>query len=146
VVTRFDPFRDLDRMAERMLSTASDMNAAMRAMPMDVFRAGDHYMLMCDLPGVDPGSIDVSVDGRVLTVRAERSPRSDDVEWLTRERTVGTFVRQLTLGDGLDAARIEAAYVDGVLSLSIPIAEQAKPRKIAVTHHLGTPQLGGTTG
>jgi HSP20 family protein len=135
VVTRFDPFRDLDRLAERMFSTATDMGQAMRAMPLDVFRAGDHYLMLCDLPGIDPGSIDVSVDGRVLTVRAERSARSDEVEWLTRERPTGTFVRQVTVGSGLDLDHIEASYTDGVLALSIPVAEQAKPRKISVAHH-----------
>ena len=142
MVTRFDPFRDLDRLAERMLGAASDMSQAMRAIPMDVFRAGDHYILLCDLPGADPGSIDVSVDGRALTVRAERSARSDEVEWLTRERPNGTFVRQLTLGDGLDLEHIDATFSDGVLTLSIPVAEQAKPRKVAVTHQHGAAQLG----
>jgi HSP20 family protein len=139
VVTRFDPFRDLDRLAERVFSTATDMGQAMRAMPLDVFRAGDHYLMLCDLPGIDPGSIDVSVDGRTLTVRAERSARSEDVEWLTRERPTGTFVRQVTVGNGLDLEHIEASYTDGVLALSIPVAEQAKPRKIAVAHHRDAP-------
>jgi HSP20 family protein len=141
VVTRFDPFRDLDRLAERMLGAASDMSQTMRAMPMDVFRSGDHFVLLCDLPGADPGSVDVSVDGRTLTVRAERSPRSDEVDWLTQERPSGTFARQLTLGDGLDLDQIEATYSDGVLALSIPVAEQAKPRRVAVTHQHGTAQL-----
>jgi len=141
VVTRFDPFRDFDRLAERMLSTATDMSQTIRAMPMDVYRSGDHYVLHCDLPGADPGSIDVSVDGRTLTIRAQRSPRGDDVEWLTQERPSGAFVRQLTLGDGLDLDHIEAAYTDGVLTLSLPMAEQAKPRKVAVTHAGGTSQL-----
>jgi HSP20 family protein len=138
VVMRFDPFRDVDRFAERLLNTASDMGHAMRAVPMDVYRAGDHVVLHCDLPGADPGSIDVGVDGRTLTVRAERSPRAEDVEWLTRERPTGTFVRQLTLGGGLDLEHIEATYADGVLTVSVPVAEQAKPRKVAVTHLSGS--------
>src|SRR5439155_1624181 len=83
----------------------------------DLFRAGDHYLMLCDLPGIDPGSIDVSVDNRTLTIRAERSARSEDVEWLTRERPTGTFVRQVTVGSGLDLEHIDAGYTDGVLSL-----------------------------
>ena len=129
----FDPFRDFDRLAERMLSTAADMSQSMRSMPVDLYRSGDHYVLHCDLPGVDPGSVDVGLDGRVLTIRATRSPRSDDVEWLTRERAVGTFVRQLTLGAGLDLERIEATYTDGVLTLTLPVAPEARPRKIDVS-------------
>jgi HSP20 family protein len=134
MVTRYDPFRDFDALASRLLSQAADMGQTMRAMPVDLFRSGDHYVLLCDLPGVDPGSVDVGVDGRVLTIRAQRSARADDVEWLTRERPTGTFVRQLTLGPGLDLDRIEAAYNDGVLSLTLPVAEQAKPRRIEVAH------------
>ena len=134
VVMRFDPFRDFDRLTERLLTTAADMGQTMRAMPLDVYRAGDHYVLHCDLPGADPGSIDVGVDGRTLTIRAQRSARAEDVEWLTNERPTGTFVRQLSLGNGLDLEHIEATYADGVLTLSIPVAEQAKPRKVTVTH------------
>ena len=105
---RFDPFRDVDRLAERLLSSASDIGQAMRSMPLDVYRSGDHYVIHCDLPGADPGSVDVSVDGRSMTVRAQRSPRADDVEWLTQERQTGVFVRQLTLGPGLDTEHIDA--------------------------------------
>jgi HSP20 family protein len=139
VVMRFDPFRDFDRLTERLLSTATDLGQTMRSVPLDVYRTGDHVMLVCDLPGMDPGSIDVGMDGRMLTIRAQRSPRDEGVEWLTHERSTGTFVRQLTMGDGLDLEHVEASYTDGVLTLSIPVAEQAKPRKIAVTHTAGTP-------
>lgn len=132
MVVTFDPFRDFDRLAERMLSTAADMSQTMRTMPVDLFRSGDHYVLHCDLPGVDPGSVDVNLDGRVLTIRAQRSPRRDDVEWLTRERPVGTFVRQLTLGAGLDLERIDATFADGVLTLTLPVAAEARPRRIDV--------------
>jgi len=134
VVTRFDPFRDLDSLTERMLSRAADMSQAMRTMPIDLFRSGDHYVLRCDLPGADPGSVDVGVDGRLLTIRAQRSTPPEDVEWLTQERPTGTFVRQLTLGYGLDVEQIEATYADGVLTLSLPVAEEARPRQITVTH------------
>ena len=143
MVTRYDPFRELDSLASRLLDQASGMSQSMRAMPMDLFRSGDHYVLLCDLPGIDPGSVDIGLDGRVLTVRAERSQRGDDVEWLTQERPTGTFVRQLTLGSGLDVDRIEATYNDGVLSLSIPVAEEAKPRKISVNAGSGSTVLTG---
>lgn len=142
MVTRFDPFRDLDDMASRLLDRASGMSQSMRAMPMDLFRSGDHYVLLCDLPGIDPGSVDVGVDGRVLTIRAERSQRGEDVDWLTQERPTGTFVRQLTLGAGLAVDRIEATYDDGVLSLTLPVAEEAKPRRIQVAHGGGTTAIG----
>jgi len=144
MVTRFDPFRDLDTLASRLLNQASDMGSTMRAMPMDLFRSGDHYVLLCDLPGIDPGSVDVGVDGRVLTIRAQRSTRGQDVEWLTQERPTGTFVRQLTLGAGLDVERINATYADGVLTLTLPVAETAKPRRIEVAHSAGSQVLGGT--
>ena len=134
MVIRFDPFRDVDRLAERLFSSVTEMGQAMRGMPLDVYRSGDHYVVHCDLPGADPGSVDVAVDGRSLTVRAQRSPRAEDVDWLTQERTTGVFVRQLTLGPGVDLEHIDATYTDGVLTLTIPVAEQARPRRIEVTH------------
>jgi HSP20 family protein len=134
VVTRFDPFRDIDRLTERLFASVGEAQQSMRAMPVDLYRSGDHFVLRCDLPGVDPGSIDVGVDGRMLTIRGERSQASNDVEWLTQERATGTFARQLTLGPGVDLERIEATYADGVLTLTLPVAEAAKPRRIEVMH------------
>jgi HSP20 family protein len=133
VANRFDPFRDLDRLAERMFTSAVDLGQAMRAMPMDLYRDGDHWVLLCDLPGVDPATIDVDVDGRMLTIRAERKAGPEGVEWLVAERVSGTFARQLALGDGVDVEGISASYDDGVLTLTLPVAEAAKPRKIAVS-------------
>jgi len=124
----WDPFRELDRLAASML----DSRQGPRVMPIDLHRDGDHYVLSADLPGVDPGSIDVDVDGQLLTIRAERTLRSDDVQWLIHERPSGSFLRQLTLGDGLDTAAISAHYDNGVLSVVIPVSEQAKPRKVEV--------------
>jgi HSP20 family protein len=125
----WDPFRELDRLAAGML----DSRQGPRVMPIDLHRDGDHYVLSADLPGVDPGSIDVDVDGQLLTIRAERTLRSDsDVQWLVHERPSGSFLRQLTLGDGLDTASISAHYDNGVLSVVIPVTEQAKPRKVEV--------------
>ena len=125
----WDPFRELDRLA----STVLDSTQGPRVMPIDLHRDGDHYVLSADLPGVDPGSIDVDIDGQLLTIRAERTLRSsDDVRWLVRERPSGSFLRQLTLGDGLETGEISAHYDNGVLSVVIPVSEQAKPRKIEV--------------
>ncbi|HET8779452.1 MAG TPA: Hsp20/alpha crystallin family protein [Agromyces sp.] len=130
----WDPFRELDRLAAGML----DSRQGPRVMPIDLHRDGDHYVLSADLPGVDPGSIDVDVDGQLLTIRAERTLRSnDDVQWLAHERPSGSFLRQLTLGDGLDTNAISAHYDNGVLSVVIPVSEQAKPRKVEVQ---STPQ------
>lgn len=125
----FDPFRELDRVAAHLF----DSQQGPRLMPIDLHKEGDHYVLSADLPGVDPGSIDVDVDGQVLTVRAERTKRSDEgITWLAHERPSGSFLRQLNLGDGLDTERISAHYDNGVLSVMIPVSERAKPRKVEV--------------
>ena len=102
-------------------------------MPMDLYRDGDHYVLTADLPGIDPGSVDIDVDGQLLTIRAERTLRgADGVKWITREREAASFLRQLNLGQGIDTERISASYSNGVLSVTIPVSERAKPRKIEV--------------
>ncbi|MGB8022473.1 MAG: Hsp20/alpha crystallin family protein [Candidatus Nanopelagicales bacterium] len=132
-VLRFDPFRDLDRLTEQMLGVPVGSARAPRFMPMDLYRSGDHYVLHADLPGVDPGSVDVSVDNGTLTIRAERSGRTDEsVEWLASERFTGSYMRQLSLGDGIAAERIAATYENGVLTVTIPMAEKAKPRRIQI--------------
>jgi len=143
---RFDPFQDLDRLTERMFSVATDMGQASRVMPVDLYRSGESYVLHCDLPGIDPGSLDLGVDGRVLTIRAQRSPRAEQVEWLAQERATGTYVRQFTLSNNLDLEHIEATYADGVLTLALPMTEDAKPRRIPVTHRSGSRALGTGTG
>jgi len=141
MATRIDPFREMDRLLTSVL--AADRSTALaQAMPMDLYRSGDHYVLHVDLPGVDPGSIDVNVEDRTLTVRAQRSPRTDDdVQWLAKERPSGTYARQLTLGRGLALDAISATYSDGVLTLTIPVAEEAKPRRIEVQHGASAPAL-----
>ncbi|MFI2487174.1 Hsp20/alpha crystallin family protein [Promicromonospora kroppenstedtii] len=139
MATYWDPFQEMDR----MFNTFAGSTRQSGAMPMDLFRTGDHYVLSMDLPGVDPGTIDVSVEDRTLTVRAERTQRSDDgAQWLVRERPTGTFARQLTVGRGLALDRIEASYADGVLALTIPVSEEAKPRKIDVAHSAGSTPIG----
>jgi HSP20 family protein len=129
MVLRSDPFRELDRWldtAMRQVPTASPM-------PMDLYREGHRFIARIDLPGVQPDSIDIDVEDRTLTIRAERATMAEeDVQWLSRERPVGTFARQLTLGQHVDVDSVDAAYSDGVLTLTIPIAEEARPRKIAV--------------
>ncbi len=125
----FDPFSQLDRFAASVL----DSVRAPRLMPVDLFREGDQYVLHADMPGVDPGSIDVDVDGGQLSIRAQRTADTrEGVRWLARERGAGSFLRQFTLGDGVDVDRISASYDSGVLSVVIPVSERAKPRKIAV--------------
>jgi HSP20 family protein len=128
VVLTFDPFRNFDRLAEQVLGPGS------AGMPLDLYRSGDHFVLHCDLAGVDPGSVHVGVDDRVLTIRAERSQRTDDdVQWVRRERLTGTFERRISIGDGLDLDNIAATWQDGVLTVTIPVAEAAKPRRIPIT-------------
>ncbi|WP_116195751.1 Hsp20/alpha crystallin family protein [Microbacterium trichothecenolyticum] len=134
----YDPFRDLDRLAAGLFDT----RRGPRRMPMDLYRDGDHYVLTADLPGIDPGSVDIDVDGQLLTIRAERTLTSgDDVKWITREREAASFLRQLNLGQGVDTARISASYNNGVLSVTIPVSEKAKPRKIEVMSEGGAPTI-----
>lgn len=139
MATYWDPFQEMDRLFSSFAGNARQSGG----MPMDLFRTGDHYVLSMDLPGVDPGTIDVSVEDRTLTIRAERTQRSDsDAQWLVRERPAGTFARQLTVGRGLALDSISASYTDGVLSLTIPVSEDAKPRKIQVAHTAGSTPIG----
>ncbi|MEV4756110.1 Hsp20/alpha crystallin family protein [Micromonospora sp. NPDC049559] len=143
MVLAFDPFREFDRLAEQMLAGTGSVRGPL-AMPMDLYRSGDHYVLHCDLPGVDPGSVEINVEGSVLTITAERSARPDDVRWLSRERRTGRYQRRLSLGDGVDATRITATHSDGVLTVTIPVAEHAKPRRIPVTVGGSGQVLSGT--
>lgn len=141
---RFDPFRDLDRLTEQLLGTPAGTARAPRFMPMDLFKQGETYVLKADLPGVDPGSVDVNVDNGTLTIRAERSLEPNGgVDWISSERFTGTYLRQLSLGDGVDAENISADYANGVLTVTIPVAERAKPRRIqvAAADQASTPEV-----
>ncbi|WP_030544824.1 Hsp20/alpha crystallin family protein [Streptomyces albus] len=130
MLMRTDPFRDLDRFAQQMFNSVTRP----AGMPMDAYRSGEDFIVHFDLPGIDPESIDLDVERNVLTVRAERrSPAPEDAEVIAAERPAGSFSRQLFLGDTLDTERIEASYEAGVLTLRIPVAEQAKPRKIQIS-------------
>jgi HSP20 family protein len=125
----FDPFSQLDRFAASVLDSARTP----RMMPVDLYRVEDHYVLDANLPGVDPESIDIDVDGQVLTIRAERNASSvDGAKWLAQERPYGSYVRQFSLGDGVDLDKISASYENGVLSITIPVSEKTKPRKIRI--------------
>lgn len=126
----FDPFRELNRVADALLDTRQSP----RLMPMDLYREGDRYVLNADLPGIDPGSVDIDVDGQLLTIRAERTTAEPEgVKWLARERQGGSYLRQLNLGQGIDTAAITAHYENGILNVIIPVSERAKPRKIEIT-------------
>ena len=132
MLMRTDPFRELDRLTQQVLG-ANGTLARPAVMPMDAWRDGDTFHVEFDLPGVEPGSIDLDVERNVVTVKAERrEPDTGGVEVLAAERPRGVFSRQLVLGDNLDTERITADYDHGVLTLLIPVAEQAKPRKIAI--------------
>src|ERR1700751_5036779 len=126
MLMRTDPFRELDRLTQQVLGTA--------AMPMDAYRQGDNFYICLDLPGINPDSIDLTVEQNVLTVRADRAPvQADGAQMIVSERPSGTFTRQVFLGETLDAENITADYAAGVLTLTIPVREAAKPRSIQVT-------------
>jgi len=147
---RFDPFRDFDRLAAEVFGAARTP----ALMPMDVLRTGDQFVCRFDLPGIDAESLDVSAENNTLTVRAERGRQDPEgASYLVSERPSGTYSRQLVLGDGLAVDDIRADYTDGVLTLTIPVAEQAKPRKIevgrggdsALNSHEGHKMIAGET-
>jgi len=130
---QFDPLSDLDIVTRGLLAGQTGSNRTPRFMPMDLCKIDDHYVLTADLPGVDPGSVDVDVDNGTLTVSAQRTAASTDaVPWLTNERFFGSCRRQLSLGDGVDTTRISETYENGVLTVTVPLAERATPRKIDV--------------
>jgi HSP20 family protein len=145
MLMRFDPFRDLNQLAQELTTAAGNET---RTFPMDAYRRGDDVVLLFDLPGIDPESIDLTVDQHVLTIRAERQAAPmDGAEVLASERPHGTFTRRVFLGDTLDTDKISAEYHNGVLELTIPVSERAKPRKIEVAangHQQPQPVGAGT--
>jgi HSP20 family protein len=130
MLMRTDPFRDLDRWTQQVMGTA----ARPAVMPMDAWREGDSFIVELDLPGVKAESVNLDVERNVLTVHAERPALDQDKEMVSAERPRGVFSRQLFLGETLDTERIHASYQDGVLRLTIPVAEKAKPRRITIDH------------
>ncbi|MEC3956200.1 HSP20 family small heat-shock protein [Nocardia sp. CDC153] len=136
MLMRTDPFRELDRLTQQVFGTP----ARPVVMPMDAWRDGDQFFVEFDLPGIDPDSLDLDVERNVITVRASRPQLDQNRSMIAAERTRGEFSRQLFLGENLDTEQIRADYTDGVLRLTIPIAEQAKPRKIEIARHNGQRQ------
>ncbi|HEU5469396.1 MAG TPA: Hsp20/alpha crystallin family protein [Actinophytocola sp.] len=133
MLMRTDPFRELDRLTQQFFG-AQGTAARPAVMPMDAYRSGNEYVVQFDLPGVAADSIDLDVERNVLTVKAERTPEYEEgAEVQVSERPRGVFSRQLFLGDTLETEHIKAHYDAGVLTLRVPVAEQARPRKIAIS-------------
>ncbi len=134
MLMRTDPFRELDRLTQQVFGGQQGTWSRSAAMPMEAYRQGEEFVVAFDLPGVAPESIDLNVERNVLTVKAERRPTIEGaVETVVAERPYGVFSRQLFLGETLDSDRISAHYDAGVLTLHIPVAEQAKPHKIEIS-------------
>ena len=131
MLMRFDPFRDLDRLAQNAWGGLERRSVAM---PIDAYRQGDEFLVHFDLPGVDPNSVELTVEKNVLTVNAHRQRQwGDDVELVVSERPTGSWTRQLFLGETLDADHIQATCEHGVLTVRIPVAEKAKPRRVEIS-------------
>jgi HSP20 family protein len=145
-VLRYDSFRDFDRLAAQLLGGSTGTSGGPRSFPMDAYRRGDRFVVHLDLPGVDADSIDLTCEQNVLTVQAERRfETGEEDQLIVNERPQGTFSRQLFLSDNLDLERIEANYENGVLTLQLPVAEQAKPRRIEIsTSGRGPQTIEGT--
>lgn len=143
-LVRSDPFRDVDRLMQQLWGGGTPRGTVGRplAMPMDAYRKGDSFLIQLDLPGVKADSIDLTVEENVLTIKAERAapPTAENVEAVVTERPYGSFTRQVFLGENLDTEHVLAEYEAGVLTLSIPVAERAKPRRIEVTERSSEPQ------
>ena len=141
MLMRTDPFRELDRLAQQAFGTSPRP----ATVPIDAYRKGEEFLIHIDLPGVEASSIDLTVEKNVMTVHAERRrPEGESVELIVGERPHGVFSRQLFLGDTLDAEALTAEYTDGVLTLRIPVAEKAKPRKVQVNAATSRPAVEAT--
>lgn len=137
MLMRSEPFTEVNRLAQQLFGTpVTGTWSRPAAMPCDAYRSGDEFVIAFDLPGVDPNAIDIDVERNVLTVKAERRPVDLGEKAIVQlsERPLGVFSRQLFLGDALDTSGIQASYDNGVLVVRIPVAEQAKPRKVTVGH------------
>ncbi|WP_329112124.1 Hsp20/alpha crystallin family protein [Streptomyces sp. NBC_01353] len=143
MLMRTDPFRELDLLTQQLMSPGTWSRPS--PMPMDAYREGDEYVVALDIPGVSADAIDIDVERNMLTVKAERRPvaKADDGQMELSERPLGVFSRQIMLADTLDTEHIQADYDAGVLTLRIPIAERAKPRKIAIGGGSGRTEISG---
>jgi HSP20 family protein len=140
MLMRTDPFRELDRLTQQLLGGPV---ARASVMPMDAYRKDEWFFVHFDLPGVDPDAIELTVEQNVLTVKASRRAVPEEgVEYVVAERPQGQFTRQLFLGETLNTEKLEADYEDGVLTVRIPVAEQAKPRKVSISTQGGRRQIG----
>ncbi|GAA3286260.1 Hsp20/alpha crystallin family protein [Streptomyces lavendulae] len=144
MLMRTDPFREMDRIVQQLSGTSGTWSKP-SVMPMDAYREGEEYVIAFDVPGVSTEAIDIDVERNMLTVKAERRPvaKADSVKVELSERPLGVFSRQIMLADTLDTERIQADYDAGVLTLRIPIAERAKPRKISIGGESGRKQISG---
>lgn len=144
MLMRTDPFREMDRIVQQLSGTSGTWSKP-SVMPMDAYREGDEYVIAFDVPGVSTEAIDIDVERNMLTVKAERRPvaKADSVKMELSERPLGVFSRQVVLADTLDTERIQADYDAGVLTLRIPIAERAKPRKISIRGEAAPKQISG---
>ncbi len=142
-LVRSDPFRDVDRLFQQLWGGQGGNGTRSLAMPMDAYRKDDSFLIRLDIPGVSADSVELTVEENVLTIKAERPapPTSENVESVITERPYGTFTRQVFLGTNLDTEHIRAEYEAGVLTLAIPVAEHAKPRRIEVTEKADHQQL-----
>ena len=146
-VMRFEPFGDPFRTLDRLSSQLMSGRRTPMGMPMDVWQAEDGYHVALDLPGIDPGSVEITSERNVLTIRAERRAEYEEGHnVLLAERPQGTFTRQLQVGEALDTEKVQATYTNGVLLLTIPLAEAAQPRRIEVQHGGGRQQLSAGGG
>ncbi len=148
-VMRFEPFGDPFRAFDRLTSQLVSGRRTPMGMPMDVWQADDGYHVALDLPGIDPGSVEITCERNVLTIRAERRAEYQEGQnVLLAERPQGSFTRHIQVGDALDTSKVQATYESGVLRLTIPMAESAQPRRIEVQHGNGEQQLsaGGSQG
>jgi HSP20 family protein len=133
---RFDPFRELDRLSEHLMTAHP-----MRAMPMEAFRRADEFVVALDLPGISPDDAQVTVEANVVNIHATRKPaRQEGDELLVDERPHGEFSRQLFLGENLDGGRLTANFDRGVLTLTIPVAERSKPRRVQIAASTPSPR------
>lgn len=144
MLMRTDPFREMDRIVQQLSGTSGTWSKP-SVMPMDAYREGEEYVIAFDLPGVSTEAIEVDVERNMLTVKAERRPitKADSVKVELSERPLGVFSRQVVLADTLDTERIRADSDAGVLTLRIPFAERAKPRKISIGGEAGRKQISG---
>jgi HSP20 family protein len=140
---RFDPFRELDRLAEQALAVGA---RATRSMPMEALRRGEEFLVFLDLPGVQRDDVDVTVERNVVSIRARRVPqRQEDDEVIVDERPYGEFARQLFLGENLDPGGLTADMDNGVLTMRIPVSEASKPRRVSLGSSETSQENAGST-